>query len=93
MTREKMKERYDRAKEAMEKAKAEMEKYGHDMEEADKNDLWRTAQKHHIAAEDLARLIALKEKENAALLKRAEERKAEAAPAGAEKEENKNDSK
>ena len=64
-----------------------------DMEEADKNDLWRTAQKHHITAEDLARLIALKEKENAALLKRAEERKAEAAPAGAEKEENKNDSK
>ena len=89
MTREKMKEHYDKAKEAMEKAKAEMEKYGREIEEADKNDLWKTAQKHHISAEDLIALIAIKDKENAALLKRAEERKAEAAPAGAEKEENK----
>ena len=56
MTKEKMKERYERAKEAMEKAKAEMERYGREMEEADKNEIWKTACRHHISAEELIAL-------------------------------------
>lgn len=93
MTREKMKERYERAKDAMEKAKAEMERYGHEIEESDKNEFWKIAQKHHISAEDLLVLIAAKDKENAALLKRTEGMRNESVPEGTDKEESGNGNK
>ncbi len=86
MTKEKMKERYERAKEAMEKAKADMERYGHEMEEAEKDDFWRTAKRHRISADDLIGLIAMREKENAALLKRAEISRSQTASQEADKE-------
>ena len=93
MTREKMKERYERAKQEMEKAKAEMEKYGREMEEADKTEFWRVAQNNNISLKDLLDVIAQKKKENVALVKRADAREAEqqkatvTAPNGEKKEE------
>ena len=68
MKREKTKQRLERARIALEKAKKDIDKYGHDLDEIDKNDFWRTARKYKISAEELKELIAIRERENRAIL-------------------------
>ena len=60
MTREKLVKLYERSKGLMEQSKADMERYGREIEELDKDDFWKTAQKYHISAEELKRLIRIR---------------------------------
>ncbi len=68
MKREKTKQRLERARNALEKAKKDIDKYGHELDEIDKNDFWRTARKYKISAEELKELIAIRDRENKAIL-------------------------
>ena len=68
MKREKTQQRLERARNALEKAKKDIDKYGHELDEIDKNDFWRTARKYRISAEELKELIAIRERENRAIL-------------------------
>ena len=68
MTREKTKQRLERARNALERAKKDIDKYGHELDEIDKNDFWRTARKYKISPEALKELIAIRDRENKAIL-------------------------
>ncbi len=68
MKREKTKQRLERARNALEKAKKDIDKYGHELDEIDKNDFWRTARKYKISPEELKELIAIRDRENKAIL-------------------------
>ena len=68
MKREKTKQRLERARNALEKAKKDIDKYGHELDEIDKNDFWRTARKYKISPEELKELIAIRDRENEAIL-------------------------
>ena len=86
MTREKTKERLERAKDALTRAREDVEKYGKELEEIDKNSFWRTAKKYRITEEELKEMIAEKRKENKELIEKAGKGEAIIRPANILKE-------